>query len=71
VELRFDVEENHISDAQIFSDAMDSSFILEAAEKLRGCPFSLPGLAEKLVSSYEAGSEYRGYAEDIAAMIFT
>jgi hypothetical protein len=64
------VEENRISAAMIFSDAMDSGFILEVAEKLKGCPFSFQGVTEKLVLPYAGGGEYQNYAKDIAGMIF-
>jgi lipoate-protein ligase A len=67
VDIRFDVDRNRITGARIFSDAMDSGFILEAAEKLRGCPFEPRAVAEQLAAM---GSEHRVEAADIAALIF-
>ncbi|MDR2343343.1 MAG: lipoate--protein ligase [Spirochaetaceae bacterium] len=49
VELCFDVKENRITAAHIFSDAMDGGFIMDAAERLRGADFSPAGLAAKLI----------------------
>ncbi|MDR3192123.1 MAG: lipoate--protein ligase [Treponema sp.] len=66
-DIRFDVERNRIAGAQIFSDAMDSGFILEAAEKLKDCPFEPRAVAEKLAAIDPA---HRIEAADIAAMIF-
>jgi lipoate-protein ligase A len=70
VELHFDVKENRITAAQIFSDAMEGDFILDAAERLKGSDFIPQALTEKLTAAYPAGSEFRNYAGDIAAMIF-
>jgi lipoate-protein ligase A len=70
VELRFDVKENRIAAAQIFSDAMDSDFILAAAERLRGSDFNPEALTKTLTAAYPEGSEARQYAGDIAAMLF-
>jgi lipoate-protein ligase A len=67
VDIRFDVDRNRISGTQIFSDAMDSGFILEAAEKLRDCPFEPRAVSERLAA---IGSGYRNYAADIGALIF-
>ncbi|MDR3160143.1 MAG: lipoate--protein ligase [Spirochaetaceae bacterium] len=70
VELHFEVKENRIAAAHIFSDAMDSDFILDAAERLKGADFNPEVLTEKLTAAYPAGSEFRRYAGDIAAMVF-
>jgi lipoate-protein ligase A len=70
VELRFDVAGNRITAVQIFSDAMDSDFILDTAEQLKGCDFSPQGLTQKLAAAYPAGSEFREYARDITATLF-
>jgi lipoate-protein ligase A len=70
VELHFDVKENRITAAHIFSDAMDGDFILDAAERLKGAEFNPQVLTEKLTEAYPEGSESRKYAGDIAAMIF-
>jgi lipoate-protein ligase A len=67
VDIRFDVDRNRITGAQIFSDAMDSGFILEAAEKLQDCPFEPQAVAEKLAA---LDPQYRAQAADIAAMVF-
>jgi lipoate-protein ligase A len=67
VDIRFNVERNRIAGAQIFSDAMDSGFILEAAEKLKDCPFESRSVAEKLTAM---APEHREQAADIAALIF-
>jgi lipoate-protein ligase A len=67
VDIRFDVDRNRIAGAQIFSDAMDGGFILEAAEKLNGCPFEPRAVAEQLAA---IDPERRVEAADIAAMIF-
>jgi hypothetical protein len=67
VDIRFDVERNRIAGARIFSDAMDSGFILEAAEKLKDCPFEPLAVAEKLAA---VDPERRVEAADIAALIF-
>jgi lipoate-protein ligase A len=69
VELRLDVKENRIADARIFSDAMDSGFIIDAAERLKGADFNGEALAEKLTDAYPPGSDLRRYANDIAALI--
>ena len=70
VELHFDVKENRIAAAHIFSDAMDGDFILDAADRLEGAEFDPHALTEKLTGAYPPGSEFRKYAGDIAAMIF-
>jgi lipoate-protein ligase A len=70
VELRFDVKDNRIACAHIFSDAMDSDFIIEAAERLRGADFNRESLSERLISAYPAGSEAQDHARDIASMVF-
>jgi lipoate-protein ligase A len=67
VDIRFDVDRNRITGARIFSDAMDSGFILEAAEKLKDCPFEPRAVAEKLAA---VDPERRVEAADIAALIF-
>jgi lipoate-protein ligase A len=78
VEIRLDVKQNRIADAQIFSiadarifsDAMDGDFIIEAAARLKGADFNSKTLTKKLLSGYPAGSESWKHAGDIAAMIF-
>jgi hypothetical protein len=70
VELRFDVKENRITAAHIFSDAMDGGFILDTAERLKGAEFNPQTLTEKLTEAYPEGSEFHKYSGDIAAMIF-
>jgi lipoate-protein ligase A len=70
VEVHFDVKENRIAAAHIFSDAMDGDFIVEAAELLTGSDFSPEALTKKLSSAYPEGSEAWEHARDIAEMIF-
>ncbi|MDR0451396.1 MAG: lipoate--protein ligase [Treponema sp.] len=67
VDIRFDVDRNRITEARIFSDAMDSGFILDAAEELSGCPFEPQAVSERLAA---LGPGYRDQAADIAALIF-
>jgi lipoate-protein ligase A len=70
VEVRFDVKENRIAAAHIFSDAMDGDFIVKATELLAGADFSPEALAKKLCAAYPEGSCEWKQARDIAAMIF-
>ncbi|MDR2782609.1 MAG: lipoate--protein ligase [Treponema sp.] len=70
VELRFDVKENRVTAAHIFSDAMDGDFIIDAAERLKGSDFNREALTEKLKAAYPEGSELGKYARDIVAMVF-
>jgi lipoate-protein ligase A len=70
VEIHFDVNNNTITNAQVFSDAMDSEFILELADALRGTPFTWQGVSEKLAGSYRDNPSYAAYAADIATLIF-
>jgi lipoate-protein ligase A len=70
VELRFDVKENRIAAAHIFSDAMDGDFIIGAAERINGADFNREALTEKLSAAYPPGSELWKYARDIATMVF-
>ncbi|GHT57016.1 lipoate--protein ligase [Spirochaetia bacterium] len=70
VEIHFDVKANTITNAQVFSDAMDSEFILGLAGLLRGTPFTWQGVSEKLAAAYRDTPLYIGYAADIAKLIF-
>jgi lipoate-protein ligase A len=69
VEIHFDVKNNTIADAQVFSDAMDSDFILELPENLRGCAFTFQHVQDSLSAHYRE-SPYREYAADVARLIF-
>jgi lipoate-protein ligase A len=70
VELHFDVKDNTISGAHIFSDAMDGDFILSIAEKLRGTPFTYEAVLKKIAGSAKDRESDILYAADIAGMIF-
>jgi lipoate-protein ligase A len=70
VEIHFDVTGNTITNAQVFSDAMDSEFILGLADILRDAPFTWQGVSEKLAASYQDNPSYTGYAADITKLIF-
>ncbi|MDR3302413.1 MAG: lipoate--protein ligase [Spirochaetaceae bacterium] len=70
IELHFDVKDNTISGAHIFSDAMDGDFILALAERLRGAPFTYKAVLKRLANNAKDRDSDILYAVDIADMIF-
>jgi lipoate-protein ligase A len=74
VELCFSVERNRITDAAVFSDAMDEAFILGAAPALTGADFTRrAALAALTPLAEDAPPEQRAlrrtYCEDIAGLL--
>jgi lipoate-protein ligase A len=70
VEIHFDVKDNTISEAGVFSDAMDGDFILELPDCLKGSAFTFQGVSEKLSAHYRNNPLHLDYAADIAKLIF-
>lgn len=48
VELLLSTKDGKVTDAKLYSDAMDADFIAEIAPALPGCPFRSTDLAERL-----------------------
>jgi lipoate-protein ligase A len=68
VELLFDVINNKISAAQVFSDSMDGDFFSSLAQRLIGAGFTYKALFERI--AHDQGKDAQVYAADIAGMIF-
>jgi len=68
LEIRFDVESNKISQAKIFSDAMETDFVPKLEEKLKETEFTFKAVRKKIVAELPELDEQM--AEDIAALIF-
>ena len=69
VELLFDVINNKISAAQVFSDSMEGDFFSCLAQRLTGSVFTYKALFERIADD-QCCKDAREYAADIAGMIF-
>ncbi|GHV92081.1 lipoate--protein ligase [Spirochaetia bacterium] len=70
VEIYFDVNSNTITNAQVFSDAMDCEFVMGLADLLRGTSFTYNEVSEKLADAYRDNPSHAEYAAGIAKLIF-
>jgi lipoate-protein ligase A len=70
IEIHFDINNNIVTNAQVFSDAMDGEFIMGFADLLRGMPFTYQGISEKSAAVYKDDPIHAEYAAAIAKLIF-
>ncbi|MDR2194459.1 MAG: lipoate--protein ligase [Treponema sp.] len=74
VEITLNVEHNVITDAAVFSDAMDETFILELVPCLKGKEFTRTTIRDALTAHFSPRiahhPERRAYCEDVADVIF-
>ena len=69
VDLRFNVEQNVISDMRIFSDAMDEAFIRALSPAMRGVSFT-PRAVHELLATRFPDAEHAAYCADITDLLF-
>jgi lipoyltransferase/lipoate-protein ligase len=69
VEIRFDAERNIITNAEVFSDAMDEAFILGVAARVKGAAFTRQAVSAALEPLADT-PERQGYCQDVTALMF-
>ena len=68
IEMGLNLENGRVVSSKVYSDAMDEAFISMLPAVLERCPFSFHNLADRIRTSFAAGSN-RDIAEDIAAWL--
>lgn len=69
VDLRLRVENRTVTDAQIFSDAMDEAFISRIPAVLRGCAFSAGVMASRLEDTFASDPVRANFAGDLSHLL--
>lgn len=69
VTVRLNVESGMIADADVYSDAMDETFIAKIPGCLRGCAFSSSAAAERLKRNFSDQPGWGQYCEDIEQLM--
>lgn len=69
VDLRLRAENRTVTDAQVFSDAMDEAFITRIPSLLRGCPFSSGVMASRVRAAFSEDPVRSDFAKDIAQLL--
>jgi lipoate-protein ligase A len=70
VEVALNVERNVITEAAVFSDAMDETFILDLAPSLKGTNFTRTAVLEVLTACFAGNPARLACCDDVAALIF-
>lgn len=69
IDIRFQVKEGIIEHADVFSDAMDETFLLKVPEILEGCPFDPKAMEERLTAMNQETEEQRQMIKDIELLL--
>lgn len=69
IDIRFQVKEGIIEHADVFSDAMDETFLLKVPETLEGCPFDSKDMEERLTAMNQETEEQRQMIKDIKLLL--
>jgi lipoate-protein ligase A len=69
VDLHLQVKEGKIEHAEVFSDAMDETFLLGIPEVLAGCAFDQTEIADRLSSVVQENEEQKQIIEDIKQLL--
>ncbi|MDR0375743.1 MAG: lipoate--protein ligase [Treponema sp.] len=70
VEVALNVERNVITEAAVFSDAMDEAFILELAPCLKGMDFTRTAVLEALAAHFANSPTRLAFCGDVVDLIF-
>ncbi|MDR1219537.1 MAG: lipoate--protein ligase [Treponema sp.] len=70
VEVALNVERNAITEAAVFSDAMDETFILELALCLKGANFTRTAVLEALTARFADNPLRLAFCDDVVDLIF-